>query len=173
MAHRRSGFVRSQRRETSWLDIPPASATLVTSGGTILLTLTTAEKARRSFTIVRTHLSVSMESDQAAASEVQVGAVGMCVVSDQAEAIGVTAVPTPVTDAASDLFFLHQYLMNSFLFASGVGFQDNVGRFMSIDSKAMRKVNDDQDVIVVVELATGESVGQNWIVAGRLLIKEH
>ena len=161
------------RRSTSWLAINPASATLVSSGGTILHSLDAETLAKRPFTIIRTHLVLHLQSDQAAASEIQVGAFGMAVVSDQANAIGVTAVPTPITDLDSDLFFVHQALISNFLFASGVGFQEPAGQFLTVDSKAMRKVNDDQDVVSVVELATGESAGQVWTIVGRLLIKEH
>ena len=95
------------RRATSWFDIPPFSVAVVAGGGTILASLTAAELAKRPFTIIRTHLTFDVQSDQVAATEVQTGAMGMAVVSDQASALGVTAVPTPATDAASDLWYLH------------------------------------------------------------------
>jgi len=169
-------FTRSRgrlgtRRETSWFPID-----FVFSGvgvaGVILNSLTTTEKAKRPFTILRTHLEVRMASDQIVASEVQLAGIGLAVVSDQASGIGISAVPTPVTDLGSDLWFVHQVLFGSFLFGDATGFQEPVGTFASIDSKAMRKVNDAEDVVIVAE---SSAIGQGLTITsgGRLLIKEH
>ena len=163
---------RGPRRETSWLTIPATATNLEAGAVALVSSLTTAEKARRPWTLIRTQLSVHLRSDQVIADEFQACAVGMCVVSDQSEIVGVTAVPTPHTDAASDLWFLHGWMLNSFAFASGVGFDGNDGQFRHFDSKAMRKVNDDQDVILVLE-TPGFSAGVQVITAGRVLIKEH
>ena len=96
----------------------------------------------------------------------------MAVVSDQVAAVGVTAVPTPFTDLGSDLWFLHAMLTNHFTFVFGVGvFVDNFSQ-MQIDSKAMRKVNDDQDVILVLE-NDSLSDGSTTYSAGRMLLKLH
>ncbi len=53
-----------------------------------------------------------------------------------------------------------------------MGFEAKDGRRFSIDSKAMRKVNADQDLIVVLE-ATGGSDGTFFMLGGRILIKVH
>ena len=174
MAFRHSRVSRGggQRRTTSWLDIPLSCVNVAGGGATIFSSLTTAELAKRPFTIVRTHLEVKFGSDQVAASETQEGAIGICVVSEQASAIGITAVPTPDTDLSSDLWLLNQVMFSEILFADATGFQDTTGVRYSIDSKAMRKVNDDQDIIVVMEL-TGASFGATFCVGGRMLIKEH
>ena len=63
--------------------------------------------------------------------------------------------------------------MSSFLFADATGFVEPNTRFFEIDSKAMRKVNDSEDVILVTEFAVGFSAGFVVNGAGRLLIKEH
>jgi len=160
------------RRTTSWLDIPISTAVLGAGGASIFASLTVAEKAKRPFTIVRTYLEVMFESDQTAAQEIQLGAIGLCVVSDQASAIGVTAVPTPDTDLASDLWFLNKVLFNRFDFATASGFDSQGSRLFSLASKAMRKVNDDEDVVVVIE-TTGGSNGAQFFIGGRILIKEH
>ena len=175
MARQRS-FVRgasriSAARRTSWLDIPLGTDTIAGGGVNLVASLTAAELARRPFTIERTHLWIHITSDQLAADEFQFGAVGMAVVSDQALAIGVTAVPTPVTDLASDLWFLHQIIGAEFTLNTAVGFDANGGHIVEVDSRAKRKVNDGQDVIVVAELA-GISFGALVRIGGRLLIKE-
>ncbi len=171
VATRRGPLVRAPRRLTSWLSLDTFS-TAIDNSAVISLTMTAAELAKRPFTVVRTHLSIHIQSDQTAASELQVGAVGLCVVSDQAAAIGVTAVPTPETDLESDLWFVHRPLMGSFTFATAVGFDDDGGHHFVIDSKAMRKVNDDEQIIVVVE--GGTIIGGGMVITGmgRMLIKE-
>jgi len=169
----RGRVAAGSRRLTSWFTIPPASVTMTSTGGSLISSLNAAGLARRPFTIIRTHLTVHMASDQIIADEIQAMAVGMCVVSDQATAIGVTAVPTPDTDRASDLWYLHQDLMSDFSFATGVGFDAQGGSVVHIDSKAMRKVNDDQDVLLVAELSSGISNGLFARFAGRFLVKDH
>jgi len=74
-----------------------------------LTSLATAGLALRPFTVIRSYVSILVVSDQAAAIEKQLGAIGIVVVSEQAFAIGVTAIPTPITDAGSDLFLLHNF----------------------------------------------------------------
>jgi len=171
---RHSRIVRGARRKTTWFDIPPVAATMTSEGGTTLLVLTATEAAKRPFTIIRTHLELMIQSDQSAATEVQVAAVGMCVVSDQARAVGISAVPTPITDSGSDLFFVHQFLFSNFNFLTAAGFSEGraAAQYYSVDSKAMRKVNDDEDVLVVAEMDT---IGGGVVLhaAGRMLIKEH
>jgi len=175
MAIRRARSVRGggSKRETEWISIAPTLTVFTAAGGTILNTASAGLLTKRPFTIIRTHLTVLMTSDQLAADELQGGALGMCLVSDQAAAIGVTAVPTPVTDQGSDLWYLHQWIMNDFAFVTGVGFDGQAGRLVHIDSKAMRKVNGDQDILLVGELSSVISSGFSFAIAGRMLIKEH
>jgi len=172
---RRGSFFRGgrQRRETQWLDVPTVSSALTATGGVLLASLTTAEKALRPFTIVRSRLDVLFSSDQQSASEAYGGAVGMCVVSDQAEAIGVTALPTPVTDRISDLWFLYQQMFGEFVVGGAVTGIEVGQHFYSIDSKAMRKVEEGNDVVVVAEFDVGIGFGSLISVAGRVLIKLH
>ena len=127
---RRGARTISQKRLTTWLSLVPAQT--VVTGPVILFALTAASLALRLFTIVRTRLLVSIISDQLAASEIQMGAVGAAIVSDQVNAIGVTAVPTPITDMGSDLWFVHQLMYNEFVFGDGTGFQDSGLRALRI-----------------------------------------
>jgi len=158
-------------RLTAWAGIGLGATTLTSTGGTILNSLGTAALALRLFTVIRIHMEVLMVSDQEIASEVQVAGIGAAVVSDQANAIGVTAVPTPITDLGSDLWFMHQLMMTSIvvLDATGTTTEDKT---YSIDSKSMRKVNDDQDVIIAAEFS-GTGSGLSIFTGGRLLLKMH
>ena len=165
------GVNRGARRQTTWLDVPVQVSTL-SAASQLILSLTAEELAKRPFTVIRTRLTVSVQSDQSAGSETGISAIGLCVVSDQALAIGVTAVPTPITDLASDLWLMHQPLISAFLFATAAGFEEPNDRIYEIDSKAMRKVNNDQDLVMVTE---NSAVGGGAIITvlGRILIKEY
>jgi len=169
----RRGFgVVDTRRQTAWLEIPSFTATMgAASTATFNASLTANEKLQRPFTIVRVRGYFHLESDQSAASEFYGATLSMSVVSDQASAIGVTALPTPETDKESDSFFLYESLFGSFLFGTAVGFV-TAGVHRSFDSKAMRKVQEGQDVVLVCESST-LSAGCLLRGTGRVLIKLH
>ena len=161
--HARSG----SKRLSTWLGIGIGSTTLTASGGTLTNALNAAALALRPFTIVRTYMEFMVISDQAASVESQVCAFGMAVVSDQALAIGVTAVPTPVNEIESDLWFLHQVMFarQSNLLDTAIG-----PAHYSVDSKAMRRVDGDQDVAIVAE-QSGTGSGLILFLGGCMLIK--
>ena len=173
MAHRafrRGAAAIAAKRLTSWFQFQPADTAFSAAGGTIIFSLNAAALALRPFTIVRTRFLVGLISDQVIASESQIGAFGMAIVSDQAVAVGVTAVPTPISDMGSDLWFVHQLLYNDFTFVSGVGVSDDGMHQYEIDSKAMRKVDIGQDLVIVGELAAGFG-GFTMTSGGRMLVK--
>ena len=161
--------VVTQKRLTSWFQFVLTATTLTAAGGTIIFSLNAAALAMRSFTIVRTRFELQLQSDQAAAIEFQHVAFGMAVVSDQASAVGVTAVPTPATDLGSDLWFVLQLM-----YADESNLTDCTrgGTNMTVDSKAMRKVDIGQDLVVVAELVTSAGGGgASFVSGGRMLVK--
>ncbi len=160
-----------QRRETIWAPITFASNTIGGTTAVLAYTATAAEDALRPYTVVRTHLYLGAHSDQQAASEVWNFAIGACIVSDQASAIGVTAVPTPVTDLDSDAWYMHRWLTGGFEFSSAVGAQELLESRIFVDSKAMRKVEDGFDNVVTIEAAGGQGVVIST--GGRQLLKLH
>ncbi len=111
---RKSGFVLrggSLRRETVWIDVVESFNALAV-GTSILLNVTGAGVlALRPFTVVRTRGMIGIRTDQVAATEDQAASFGYAIVSDQAVAIGVTAVPTPVTDRSSDAWFVYEDIL--------------------------------------------------------------
>jgi len=139
-------------------------ATLVSSASAFLLGL-------RPYTIVRTRGIIAVVTDQITNAENQELLYGHCVVSDQASAIGVTAVPTPDTDTNSDLWYVYEAMVNRNSFISAVGNEKliEVHRF---DSKAMRKVQEGEDDIMVVESSAASS-GMTLTTQFRQLIKLH
>ncbi len=172
---RKSGNVRRDgrmRRNTEWIEAPVDSTTLA-SASTAVLTgvLSAGSLLLRPFTIVRTRGMFYARSDQTAALEDWSVALGYAVVSEQATAIGVTAVPTPETDKGSDLWFVYEEIFGTFGFISGVGvFMGDYSR--SFDSKAMRKVEDGQDLSIVVE-TSAISAGVKVVESARILVKLH
>ncbi len=175
MARRRE-FVRGasairSSRLTTWFQFVPTETTMASTGSTVLVfTLNAAALALRPFTVVRSHFLIGLRSDQAAAIEVQRAAMGIAVVSDQASAVGITAVPTPVTEAGSNLWLLHQ-----FIFADESNLTDRTRgeTHTQVDSKAMRKVEVGEDLVVVVENGGGSVGGSIITLAGRLLVKNN
>ena len=75
----------------------------------------------------------------------------MCIVNEDAFAAGAASIPGPFTDANSDLWFVHQFLMVDMRFVSAVGVEPMYGRQYEFDSKAMRKQNEEQRVVVMIE----------------------
>ena len=167
----RARFI-SQGRKTFWLAGVYVETTLsAASTAAIQSSLNAAALAFRPFTIVRSRGFFHVRSDQISASEDQSVAYGNIVVSDQSVAIGVTAVPTPVTDDQSS-WHVFESMASRFSFVSGVGFDSQGGVLTRFDSKAMRKVEEGQDLIEVVE-TTGVSDGATVITYSRVLIKLH
>ncbi len=85
------------------------------------------------------------------------GAIGMGVFTTAAITAGTASIPTPLTEAGWDGWFLHQYFSchsGDAAVANGSGQQHLI-----LDSKAMRKVNEDESVGLIVEVAeTGTAV---------------
>ena len=168
-------FLRGGRqvRESLWIGLGANVASLAAaSSATILNSLNAAALALRPFTIVRSRGFFGIRSDQIAADENYDVALGFAVVSDQALAAGITAVPTPHTDIGSDLFYVYEALMGRFEFSSAVGIEQNLLTWVHYDSKAMRRVNDDQDISFVVETSAVSS-GAMVHHSGRFLVKLH
>ena len=79
--------------------------TITTVGTSVVQTsLNAGALALRPFTMVRVRGVIRLETDQLTTTEFQEIAFGLAVVSDQAVAVGVTAVPSPVSDNGSDLW---------------------------------------------------------------------
>ena len=169
VAHR-SGRT-SPKRKSLWIDFAniATSETSIPAGSALLIgSLNAAALATRPFTVVRTRGRIWTATDQQGGSEDAFGALGFAIVSDQASAIGVTAVPTPITDAGSSLFFSWTAW---FACVEGAATPDAAPGFVAdFDSKAMRKVEVGEDLIISIE--NGNSAdGANFIMMGRILIK--
>ena len=173
---RRSGFIlRGGRNVRQMLWIPLAtfsSNAIAVSSAVLISSLNAAALALTPFTIVRTRGQIFVASDQVANSENQAINYGHIVVSEQASAIGITAVPTPITEAGSD-FHVFESLMARVQVATAVSMFE-IGASKEINSKAMRKVDSGEDLIEVVETpAGGPTQGIEFRSYWRALIKLH
>ena len=175
MAGRRTTHYRGTktRRLTAWIPMIPIAQTLSGAGSEALIaSFNAAALALRPFTVVRVRGIIGLSSDQGVAAEDQSAAFGMAVVSDQASGIGITAVPSPGTDRGSDLFFVFEDVVRSMFVASNSGVIPDFMESRLFDSKAMRKVNEDQDVVLTLS-NTPISDGTVVYTAGRMLLKLH
>ena len=138
---------------------------MASNAAVLLASLNAAALAQRPFTVVRSHLKWIYKSDQTAALEDYGGAVGAAVVTDRASAAGIGSIPNPWANSDSNQFFVYDTFYNQ----SGAA-SDLIGAtsFIVTDSKAMRKVGPDDDIVFVTEALAlnGFLLG----VIGRLLI---
>ncbi len=82
-----------------------------------------------------------------------------------------TAIPTPITDQSSDNFFMWEPFSSRVAFVSAVGFQHRVWERYELDSKAQRKVDDGDTLVVTLE--NSATVGMIFVLEFRVLIKNH
>ena len=161
MARRiRSVRVGGYVRPTFWGRSPSFTVPVALGSGIALLD-SSAVGVAEGETIVRIRGDLFVRSDQQAATEETNGAVGACIVTDQAFAVGVGSIPTPYSDQDSDVWMLHQYWAS--------GFNSNVDGDMlsfqrfSFDSKAMRKLPDGSTFVFVIENAASGAGVQYYL----------
>jgi len=169
MARTRSRLI-VPKRSMVWIQMDIGPVNIVADASTQIASLSAGALLLRPFTVVRTRARLHVESDQGAASEIATGAFGMIVVSDQAVAAGSGSIPDPVASSNAP-FFVWEPFINSFVFASGVGFEEPAGTDIVIDSKAQRKVGANEDVSMIVEETN--TVGITVAITGRMLVKLH
>ena len=149
----------SNRRRTAWSAGPRQSAVpSITANGSFLWALG-AQATLDGLTLVRVRGSLTTWLEVVTAigdGFARVG-FGLCNVSENAFNIGVTAVPTPLTDIGWDGWLWHALVAP--LIGLSVTEADNRGPLgqvrLEIDSKAMRKTRS-SDVLVGVAEVSGE-----------------
>ena len=170
--HSRAHFSRPAPKTKVWIGAGVANAAIAGSATVLYSTLNAAALALRPFTILRTRLIISVTSDQITASEFVQGTFTKQVVTEAAAAAGVGSVPSGITEPDAD-YFVYMGFMAEFILSSAVGLFDNTGegRNWVVDSKAMRKVGIDDQVVTIIEnrVATGLLLA----VEGRTLIQLH
>ncbi len=171
----RPALRQGQRRQTIWFaDVVLETAVAGGGGAVFISSLNAAALARRPFTVIRARGVLAMQSDQTAATESQLAGFGAAVVSEEAVTVGITAMPTPITEADSGLFFVYEIMLQELQVtsAAGSGGVGKMGVERIVDSRAMRKVDLGQDIVFVADTA-GLSDGVVIRTFVRLLIKLH
>ena len=114
-------FQRSSRPNRGWAASNPAVTVAVPPASKVLLASLVLDNDGIDETILRNVGVVGIASDQVAANEFQFGAVGMCLVTDTALALGITAIPDPVTNGDDDIWMFYQSFVQNLQFLSSVG----------------------------------------------------
>ena len=145
-------FPARSQRLTTW--IGPAAQNFLavaSAGATVIASLPFEEPA----TIMRTRGQVSIAPNVVTADLTIAGAFGICVVSAEAFAAGIAAIPEPFSDADWGGWFVWRSFANKVV-ASAV--DDGIfpaAVTMEIDFKAMRKVTSNEVMVVVAESQIG------------------
>jgi len=168
------GFRRTEKRRTRW-GATDVLETNVPAGTTIIAARFTAvqlDVIGPPLTVIRERGVALTASDQTAATELWEGAIGFAVVTEAAAAAGVASMPAPITDADWDGWYAWYGIQGVIKVGSNIGFDANGGYRTEIDSKAMRKVNDEESLVILVENASA-TTGFNFSMQGRTLFKLH
>ena len=143
------------RRQVTWIAPADQSYVSVSSGQKVIVgSFDPSAAGFAKPTVVRSRGLVSIKPTSIAASLTMSGAWGIGVVSQQAFAAGLASIPGPFTDAQWDGWFAWGAIIQHFAFHSGVAAEiDSVEHV--VDSKAMRKISQNEIMILMVESQGG------------------
>jgi len=146
MARARTFGPRGSKRRTHWTGAA-GIASISATGSTILAINQVGHEGE---TLVRVRgLAAMILKTVSATGDGFTGAFGIAKVTSAAAAAGVGSIPTPITEVGWDGWLWHSFftvLGGLSGGADGAGFQRIV-----IDSKAMRKMNEDEAIVLVSE----------------------
>ncbi len=144
---------RSNTPNRSWTGSFSSDAVTVPASTKILLGSFSLSNPNIDETILRTVGRVYVSSDQSVATERQIGAFGLILVSDLAVTAGAASIPGPISDRDHDGWFVYVPIVQSFLFKDATGIQENAGVGYDFDSKAKRKIEEGTKIAIMVENA--------------------
>ena len=155
MARNRVVPVRARKRLVkTWLGTAQQGYVTVASGTKVLLASTAGFGLGSAGTIIRTRGHLAIRPNVEGTTISLDGAFGIAVVSQTAQALGITAIPGPFSDDDWSGWLVHQYFGFRYLSATAVG-EMLVDQIFEIDSKAMRKVAGDEAIVLVGESRSG------------------
>ena len=161
----------SSRRQSSWEPGPGGETSLI-AGTVVELFGTSVQAATGGLTAVRLRgdLFVQLASNPAAIGDGYEGAMGVGIVSENAAGIGVTAVPAPLTDVRWDGWLYHRFFTVKGVSAT---LEDGPGASVRIDvdSKAMRKFNESDVMVAVLEVVERGTETVQATFQSRILLK--
>ena len=146
-----------QPGRTNWGRVATPIYVTVPAATKVLFIPFTLDNPGISETVRRTRGRFHFHSDQGASLEEISGAFGAVIVTDAAAAIGITAIPGPVTDASDDNWYLWESFMGALADNTGGNIASTNVPMQVFDSKAMRKVETGFQIAFVVENASATS----------------
>ena len=160
----------SQRRQTAWSLGPEGTLAHTASAAQLVPTSVTATvegltivRIRGTFLIFLTSVGSNVDG--------LTGAVGIGIVTDEAIAAGVAAVPTPFSDDDDELWMWHHYFHCIGASTSSPSQQPAATVRMEIDSKAMRKLPQGNSLFAAVEVVETGVIAGNSFLNTRILVK--
>ena len=142
-------FARSSTPNRTWAGAAPAARTVIPAASKVLVFTITVDNPGIDETVLRVVGGVRVMFDQSSADEYQLGAIGMCIVTDTAIAAGIASIPDPVTDVQDDVWFFYQSFAQRFSLLTAVGFDADGGHYYPFDSKAKRVVHSGMSIVGV------------------------
>ncbi len=106
-------------------------------------------------TVVRSRGFVSIRPTSFAADLSMGGAFGVCLVSDEAFTAGTAAIPRPFDDANWGGWMLWRAYAGRYEFHDATGSVIPANLAYELDSKAMRKVSENETIVLMCESQTG------------------
>jgi len=159
------------RRGVGWEEGPGASTqTGLSASGSVILGLG-LELLVDDFTLMRTRgrLSAFLNTGSAAGEGFHC-AMGIGIVTKEAFAIGITAVPIPITNMDWDGWLYHQFFDCHVRSTTNVD-TDSAGITFEVDSKAMRKLRDGDTIFAVLEVVEIGAATMDVFFDSRVLLK--
>ena len=150
----RSRVVRGRAgkaRLTQWVGPADQGYVAVLTAAATAVAFVSFEEA---LTVMRTRGMVSIRPEVVGADLDIVGAVGVGIVSAEAQAIGITAIPTPFSNGDWGGWMVWRSFSYRFEFADATGV-NFVNWNFEIDSKAMRKVTPNEALVIIAESQVG------------------
>ncbi len=160
----RPGFGRRPHRTTNWgrVFLP---YTTVAANTVFVAAIFSLSNVGIGEVIRRTRGRIWIGSDQSGANEEVQGGLGMVVANDAALTVGLTALPSPLTEANDDGWFVWESFHH--LMRGNAGSTSDVDGFVfDFDSKAMRRVEEGFGIAVIVE--NNATTGTGFRLAGAI-----
>ncbi len=177
----RGHLTRSPRRKTSWSEGVGGTATQsqITASSSVIASavLLIIEDG---VTLIRTRGRLQLFLDNAAAGgEGFLGAFGIAVATSAAVAAGAASVPTPITEQGWDgwLYWRAIQLMSASAITGGAATDRDVlneslvVQNIEIDSKAMRKLKEEDTIYACLQVIEIGTATLNWNLDSRVLFK--
>jgi len=173
LAHSR-GLTRprmgGKRRATAWELGPGGTSGQSLTGSAAIILGSGVAPTVEELTVVRTRGIFDITLETAASVGLgYFGAIGIGVVTSAAFAIGVTAVPTPITEQSWDGWLYHSFFSVHRGLDAGAGASQSMR--LEVDSKAMRKLNVNETVMVVLEAVEIPTATAEVFFDSRMLVK--